>query len=72
MADDRPMIHIRLPRDLVRQLDIVAAFQGTDRASTVEDLLETAIRCLERHDTTAAETNLAKVLALTNVQDETA
>ena len=41
MEDEfRPMIHIRLPRPLLRQVDHASVDMDQDRARTIEKLLE--------------------------------
>jgi metal-responsive CopG/Arc/MetJ family transcriptional regulator len=40
MEEDRPMIHIRLPKALVRRIDHVSVDLDIDRARTIERILE--------------------------------
>ncbi|MSQ10629.1 MAG: hypothetical protein EXR52_06440 [Dehalococcoidia bacterium] len=47
MEESRPMIHIRLPKALIKRVDHVAVDLDKDRAKTIEQLLATA---LERFD----------------------
>jgi hypothetical protein len=49
MDDSRPMIHIRLPKPLVRRIDHVSVDLDIDRARTIEHLIEVALDCLEQH-----------------------
>ncbi|MGE0686856.1 MAG: hypothetical protein AB7P33_08945 [Dehalococcoidia bacterium] len=64
MDDAKTMIHVRLPKALIRQIDLVAAFQEEDRAKTVENLLEIALRCIEQHGAENSEPRLAQLVAL--------
>jgi hypothetical protein len=57
------MIHVRVPKTLIRRLDILAAYRSMDRAKTVEELLETALDCLERHPQ-ENRSDLAQLVAL--------
>lgn len=41
--EDRPMVHIRLPKPLVRRVDHLAVDWDTDRARAVERLLRDAV-----------------------------
>ena len=41
--DERPMIHIRLPRPLLKQVDHAGIEMERDRARTIEHLLEMAL-----------------------------
>ena len=43
MTDERPMVHIRLPKVLVKRVDHLAVDWDTDRARAVERLLEHAV-----------------------------
>lgn len=38
--DERPMIHIRLPKSMIRSIDHLAVDWELDRARTIERLLE--------------------------------
>ena len=42
MSDDRPMVHFRLDRTLLKRIDHIAVDWGLDRARTVERLLDQA------------------------------
>jgi len=48
MEDPRPMIHIRLPKALIKSIDHVAVDLETDRARAIEHLLESALNSAER------------------------
>jgi len=43
VADDRPMIHIRLPKDLLKAVDHESVELDLDRARTIEQLLRRAL-----------------------------
>ncbi len=43
MEEQRHMIHVRLKKSLVRQIDHIAVDRDQDRARTVESLLEAAL-----------------------------
>ena len=47
MDDERPMIHVRLPKLLVKRIDHVRVEWELDRARTIERLLETALASVE-------------------------
>ncbi len=50
MDDARPMIHIRLPKNLIKQVDHVAVDWDKDRAKTIEQLLAAALEHLDGRD----------------------
>ncbi|MCH7659707.1 MAG: hypothetical protein IH933_03715 [Euryarchaeota archaeon] len=51
MEEDRPMIHVRLPKGLVKRVDHVSVEWEKDRARTIERLLELALETVPGHDT---------------------
>ena len=53
MAEDRPMIHIRLPKPLVKRVDHIAVDWEVDRARAIQRLLETALESGEAIDEAA-------------------
>ena len=50
-TDDRPMIHIRLPKPLIRQIDHVSVDLDQDRARTIERVLEAGLRSFQQPHT---------------------
>lgn len=42
-SEERPMVHVRLPRPLVKQVDHLSVDWEIDRARTIEKLLERAL-----------------------------
>lgn len=48
MEEPRPMIHIRLPKALIKRVDHVAVDLDKDRAKTIEQLLDIALECLDQ------------------------
>ncbi|HLF77596.1 MAG TPA: hypothetical protein VJB57_08915 [Dehalococcoidia bacterium] len=58
MPDERRMIHIRLPRPLLKRVDYVSVDLDEDRAKTIEHLLEIALETL---DAGSEKTKLAAV-----------
>lgn len=48
--NDRPMIHIRLPKSLIRLIDHVGVDLDTDRARTIERILEQGLAEMERRE----------------------
>jgi hypothetical protein len=44
VKEERPMVHIRLPRDLLREIDHQSVDLDLDRARTIELLLKEALR----------------------------
>jgi hypothetical protein len=64
MPDENPMIHVRLPRSLVKRVSLVGAYMEKDRAHTVEALLEIALNCLEHHPRASEGPELAKLVAI--------
>lgn len=48
MEDSRPMIHVRLPKPLVKRIDHVGVDWDIDRARTIEKLLELALEKLDQ------------------------
>lgn len=41
--DDRPLVHVRLPKPLVKQVDHLSVEWEKDRARTIEQLLTKAL-----------------------------
>ena len=58
MEADRPMIHVRLPKGLVKRVDHVSVEWEKDRARTIERLLEISLETVPSHDA-APELTLA-------------
>lgn len=48
--DSRPMVHIRLPKTLVRRVDHLAVDRDLDRARAIEQLIEIALGSLETQE----------------------
>lgn len=46
--DPRPMIHVRLPRPLLKRLDILSVELETDRARALQRVLEEGLPSVER------------------------
>lgn len=49
--DPRPMIHVRLPRPLLKRLDILSVELETDRARALERVLEIGLPRAEEEAT---------------------
>ncbi|HEU0073532.1 MAG TPA: hypothetical protein VFS30_05925 [Dehalococcoidia bacterium] len=47
MADERPMVHIRLPKELLKAVDHESVELDLDRARTIESLLRRALSLTE-------------------------
>lgn len=50
MEEARPMIHIRLPKNLIKKVDHVAVDWDKDRAKTIESLLDLALQRLDERE----------------------
>lgn len=52
MENERPMIHVRLSKSLLKKVDHAAVDLELDRARTIERLLQVALDCIEEHQRT--------------------
>lgn len=50
MEEARPMIHIRLPKHLIKKVDHVAVDWDKDRAKTIESLLDLALQRIDERE----------------------
>lgn len=52
--DDRPMIHIRLPKALIRRVDHARVDMDQDRARAIERILELGLATIEKGEPVTA------------------
>ena len=55
LAEERPMIHTRLPRALVKEIDHISIELDLDRARTIERLIQYALPKATMADLNAIE-----------------